>query len=217
VGPGFVEVAVTDEAELAGSGFLGIDHVGYPIPFDVSDAEISYYRTLFDLPAGAVSEFQEPHGRVRSRVVRAQDPRPCRDLQVVLNVAEGREPARWHGLNQVAFGVPDVCAAVTAARRAGVGMLSVPANYYVDLTARFALDRDLLALLREHDLFYDRRCSADGTVEGELLHAYTRTVAGRFYLELVERRGAYAGFGAPNTGVRLVAQAAQPEDARPPA
>jgi 4-hydroxyphenylpyruvate dioxygenase len=154
---------------------------------------------------------------VRSRVVRAPDASPGRDLQVVLNVAEGREQTRWHGLNQVAFGVPDVCSAVAAARRAGVGMLRVPANYYPDLAARFPLDGDLLALLREHDVFYDRTCSADGRIVGELLHAYTRTVAGRFYVELVERRGGYAGFGAANTGVRLVAQAAQPEDARPPA
>ena len=128
------------------------------------------------------------HGRVRSRVVRAADARAGRDLQVVLNVAEGRGPARWHGLNQVAFGVRDVCAAVRAARRAGVGMLRVPANYYTDLAARFAIDRGLLALLREHDLFYDRTWSADGAVQGEFLHAYTRTVAGRFYVELVELR-----------------------------
>ncbi|HKG49400.1 MAG TPA: TIM barrel protein [Actinomycetales bacterium] len=189
--------------------FLGIDHVGYPMPFDVSDAEIAYYRTLFDLNAGPVSEFPEPRGRVRSRAVRRRDARPGHDVQVVLNVAESRGPTRWRGLDQVAFGVPDVCAAVTAARRAGVGMLRVPANYYIDLDARFSLGRHLLTLLREHDLFYDR------TANGELLHAYTRTIAGKFYVELVERRGEYALFGGANTGFRLVAQAAQPEDARP--
>ena len=53
-------------------------------------------------------------------------------------------------------------------------------------------------------MLYDR----DG--EGDLFHVYTPLVAGRFYVELLERRGGYAGFGAANTPVRLAMQATAP-------
>ncbi len=40
---------------------------------------------------------------------------------------------------------------------------------------------------------------------GEFLHFYTRPV-GTVFLELVQRRGAYEGYGALNAPVRLAAQ-----------
>ena len=78
--------------------------------------------------------------------------------------------------------------------------MAVPDNYYVDLGARFGLDAVTLAELREHQVLYDR--SADG----ELLHVYTPPLDTGFCLELLERRGAYDGYGSANTHVRLAAQ-----------
>ena len=54
---------------------------------------------------------------------------------------------------------------------------------------RFALDAGLLALLRENGLLYDRIGS------GELLHAYTPVLPTGFYVEVLERRGGYDGYG----------------------
>lgn len=202
--------AVADGGVAAEGSLTGVDHVGYPIAFDVSDAEISFYRTLLDLPAGAISEFADTRGRVRSRVVRAVDGagRPGA-AQIVLNVTAGRVGGPHRGLNQIAFACPDVVAVVRAARAAGVGILAVPANYYDDLAARFDLDPRLVEELRRHDVLYDR------SGEGEFLHAYTRTIGGEFYIELVQRADGYTGFGAANAFVRLLAQAAQPVDGRP--
>jgi 4-hydroxyphenylpyruvate dioxygenase len=45
--------------------------------------------------------------------------------------------------------------------------------------------------------------------EGELLHAYTAVLPTGFYVELLERRGGYDGYGSAGTHVRLAAQAAQ--------
>ena len=42
---------------------------------------------------------------------------------------------------------------------------------------------------------------------GEFLQLYTRSVGGVF-LEVVERRGGYDGYGAPNAPIRLAAQLA---------
>ena len=179
-------------------GWVGIDHVGVAVPPEHLNQEMAFFRTLFDLTPGAVEEFIEPHGRLRSRVLRPA----AGDLRLVLNVEEvgpGRE--RRSGINQVAFSCADVAAQVRALRARGVRLMPVPDNYYVDLDARFGLDRALLAELREHQLLYDR------VGDGELLHAYTPVLPTGFYVELLERRGGYDGYGSAGTHVRLAAQA----------
>ena len=77
-------------------------------------------------------------------------------------------------------------------------VLAIPANYYVDLEARFGLDQDALTFLRRHNVLYDR------TDDGIFFHLYTREIHGVFF-EFVERAG-YHGFGAANAPVRLAAQ-----------
>jgi hypothetical protein len=83
--------------------------------------------------------------------------------------------------------------------------LSIPDNYYDDLDSRQELDPDLLRLMKENMILYDRDS------EGEFFQVYTHAFDERFFFEVVERRG-YKGFGAPNAGIRL---AAQTREARP--
>jgi 4-hydroxyphenylpyruvate dioxygenase len=80
-------------------------------------------------------------------------------------------------------------------------MLPIPENYYDDLEAKIDIDPALLANLQAHNVLYDR----DDT--GEYFQMYTRTFDERFFFEVVQRRGGYKGFGAPNAQVRLTAQA----------
>ena len=176
------------------STWTGIDHVGTAVDEQHLNAETSFYRTVLGFAPGPVAEFMEPHGRMRSRVLRPA----AGDLRVVINVNTGDVP---RGINQVAFACRDVRAEVKRLRSLGVELLEPPANYYADLEARFALDDDVLGDLRDHGLFYDR------VGDGELLHAYTPVVDGQFYVEILERRSGYDGYGAANTAVRLAMQA----------
>ena len=59
--------------------------------------------------------------------------------------------------------------------------------------------------MRDLGLLYDRDDA------GFFMHLYTRTV-GNVFLEVVERRGDYEGYGASNAPVRLAAQAAAARD-----
>jgi 4-hydroxyphenylpyruvate dioxygenase len=181
----------------ATAGWAGIDHVGIVVSPDQLTAEIGFLRTVLGLEPGAVEEFMEPHGRLRSRALRPPDG----DLRVVLNVVD-TAPGNPHpaGVTQVAFACPDVLAAVRGLRSRGVPLMPVPDNYYADLSARFALEAGELQALRAHGVLYDR------SGEGELRHAYTPVLATGFYVELLERRGGYAGYGSANTHVRLAAQ-----------
>lgn len=188
-------------AEVDGSnegGWLGIDHIGIIVDADQLDAEVSFYRTLFGMTSGPVSEFMDLQGRLRSRVLR-----PARgDLRVVLNVnAAGRSVRSQNGVNQLAFACDDIFAAVPQLRQRGVDLLQIPDNYYDDVRARFDLDAEFVGRLRESGILYDR------TERGEFLHVYSQTIDERFYVELLQRSGDYDGYGAPNTHIRLAAQA----------
>jgi 4-hydroxyphenylpyruvate dioxygenase len=174
---------------------LGIDHLVVAVPDLRLNEEVSFLRTLLGLDAGTVEEFMEPHGRLRSRAFRPGSG----SLRIVVNVEESERSAAA-GITQVAFASADVRAAVRALRAAGVPLMPVPDNYYVDLDARFALPPDELADLRDHGLLYDRA----GT--GELLHAFTAPLVTGFHVEILERRGGYDGYGSAGTHVRLAMQ-----------
>ena len=58
-------------------------------------------------------------------------------------------------------------------------------------------------------------CSTTGVGDGELLHVYTPVLGTGFYVELLERRGGYDGYGSANTHVRLASQDAPTTGGRP--
>lgn len=187
---------------LADDGWGGLDHIGFAIDTDRSDAEVSFHRTLLGLRPGPVSEFIDPAGRLRSRVLQPE----AGSLRVVLNIAV-RAPGvpTWTGVNQLAYACTDLLDRAEVLRGAGTPLLPVPDAYYDDLAARLDPDPALVSRLRRLGVLYDRDDAG-----GELFHLYTPLVAGRFYVELLERRGGYRGFGAANTPVRLASQAATP-------
>jgi 4-hydroxyphenylpyruvate dioxygenase len=175
------------------STWSGLDHIGSVVDEQHLNSETSFYRTMLGMLPGPVTEFMEPHGRMRSSVLRP----PAGDLRIVVNAGTDDIAP---GINQIAFACTDVRAEVCRMRSAGVELLEPSENYYDDLDARFGLDPDTLAVLRDHNLFYDR------VDDGELLHAYTPVLNGQFYVEILERRRGYEGYGAANTTVRLTLQ-----------
>jgi 3-dehydroshikimate dehydratase len=187
---------VVDPEAGPGDGWLGIDHVGIAVPGDRLNEEVGFLRTVFGLVPAPVEEFWEPQGRLRSRALRPA----AGDARLVLNVEDVASRFPREGITQVAFACDDLLARVRDLRARGVRLMPVPDNYYVDLVARFGLDAELVGLLQEHQVLYDR------VGEGELLHVYTDVLDTGFYVELLERRGGYDGYGSPNTHVRLAVQ-----------
>ncbi len=184
----------------------GIDHICLALPMGALDSWTLFLKAAFGLQASPGVIVPDPYGLVRSRAFCNRD----RSLRIVLNasvdprtaVSEAVHVYHGSGLNQVAFGTDDIFRAVAEFKAAGLPLLPIPRNYYDDLEARYALPESMLDRLRAHDLLYDRDERG-----GEFLHAYTETLDQRFFLEIVERRGGYDGYGAPNAAVRLAAQA----------
>ena len=202
----FVLTDIDGPSEVA--PLTGIDHVCLALPMGALDTWTLFLKAVFGLQASTGVVVPDPYGLVRSRAFSNED----RSVRLVLNasvdphtaVAETVEAYHGTGLNHVAFGTADIFRAVSEFEAAGLPLLRIPRNYYDDLQARCALPESLLARLQAHNLLYDRDERG-----GEFLHAYTETLDRRFFLEIVERRGGYDGYGAANAAVRLAAQARQ--------
>ncbi|HEX7934075.1 MAG TPA: TIM barrel protein [Paraburkholderia sp.] len=183
-----------------------IDHVCLAVPANALDTWVLFLRTAFGLQAEAGVLVPDPYGLVRSRALRSRDG----SVRVVLNasvdhhtaVAEALHTYHGSGLNHVAFSTSDIFSAIPEFVADGLPVLRIPRNYYEDLAARYALPDDMLDALREHNILYDRDERG-----GEFFHAYTEQLDQRFFMEIVERRGGYDGYGASNAAVRLAAQA----------
>ena len=174
-----------------------IDHVNLAQPWQHFDEAVLFYTSALALEPLPYAEVASPSGLVRSQVMQTAD----RDVRLVLNLAPliQQEGARKSYQEHIAFAVDDLVATARAARDRGLAFLQIPENYYEDLAARFDLDPGFLATLRELNLLYDR------DADGEFLHFYTATV-GSVFFEMVERRGNYDGYGAPNAPVRHAVQ-----------
>ncbi|MFC9353680.1 bifunctional sugar phosphate isomerase/epimerase/4-hydroxyphenylpyruvate dioxygenase family protein [Arthrobacter sp. NPDC057013] len=180
-----------------------IDHVNLAQPWQHFDEAVLFYTSALALEPQPYAEVASPSGLVRSQVMQTSD----RDVRLVLNLApviqqdgadSGTAPRKAYQ-EHIAFAVDDLVATARAARDRGLAFLQIPENYYEDLDARFDLDPGFLATLRDLNLLYDR------DADGEFLHFYTATV-GSVFFEMVERRGNYDGYGAPNAPVRHAVQ-----------
>lgn len=183
-----------------------IDHVCLSVPAPSLDTWVLFLRTALGFQAEPGVLVPDPYGLVRSRALRSCDG----SVRIVLNasvdhhtaVAEALHTYHGSGLNHVAFSTGDIFSAIPDFVADGLPVLRIPRNYYDDLAARYALPDETLEALHAHNILYDRDERG-----GEFFHAYTEQLDQRFFLEIVERRGGYDGYGAANAAVRLAAQA----------
>lgn len=179
------------------SPILGVDHAAQAVDPGMLDGFALFYRALFGLEPDALWELPDPYGLVRSRAFSAGG------VRVPLNASESGRTGTGRFVSALAgAGVHHVALAVRDAGAVAPGaLIEPPANHYDDLAARFGLDEAELARLAAGRLMFDRDAAG-----GEFRHGYTRSFRGRFFLELCERRGGYAGYGAANAPLRMAAQ-----------
>lgn len=200
------DFALAPPQDAAAPPLSRIDHLVQALAPGHLDGFVLFYRAVFGLEAEPMLELPDPFGIVRSRTLASAD----RTVRLPLNVSESRQTGTGRfvsayagaGVHHIAFAAPEVAALVAAAPQAP--MPEITGKYYNDVAARCDLPDGQLAGLQRAHLLYDQ--DAQG---GSFVHAYTHAFQDRFFFGVVERRGGYDQYGAPNAAVRMAAQARQ--------
>ena len=171
-----------------------VDHLSLTQPWHQFDEAVLFHRAVLGLRPQESVDVADPYGLLRSRAVTTDDGA----VRIVLTVGAAPVDDTAHA-QHIALATDDVVGAARAYRAAGGRLLPIPDNYYADLAARFEFADGELETYQELGILYDR------DAQGTFRHCYTHTV-GRVFFELVQRDGAYRGYGAPNAPVRLAAQ-----------
>ena len=186
------------------AGLTRIDHVGQTMLHDEMLTWLLFYTSIFATIKAPQVDIIDPAGIVRSQAIESADGR----LRLTLNGAENRRTFAGNfvaasfgsSIQHVAFATNDIFA--TAARLAAIGFqpLRISPNYYEDVEARFGLAPEFTDRLQAANILYDR------DEHGEYLQLYSPNFGEGFFFEIVERRGGYRGYGAPNAIFRIAAQ-----------
>ncbi len=195
------------------AGLLAVDHISQTMQYEEMLTWLLFYVSLFAARKTPSQAVIDPGGVVQSQVIESGLPSgrsasPGEGLRLVLNGSQSHRTlsARFvtdffgSGVQHIALSTSDIQDSVRRLIANGVAMLAIPENYYDDLESRSDLGADEIDALKELNILYDRDAS------GPFWQAYTMTIDGGFFFEIVQRAG-YEGFGAANAGIRLAAQA----------
>ena len=185
-------------------GLTRVDHIAQTMTYDEMLSWSLFYTSLFGMEKAPMVDVTDPDGLVRSQALETEG----EGLRITLNGAETHRTVAGAFLSE-SFGAPvqhvalatsDIFATAEALAARGFGALPIPSNYYADIAARFDIAEDRLAEMKRLDILYDRAGA------GEFFQLYSRPFAGGMFIEIVERRGGYDGYGAPNAPFRIAAQ-----------
>jgi 4-hydroxyphenylpyruvate dioxygenase len=187
----------------ADAGLTVIDHVSQSMQYEEMLTWLLFYTSLLDVRKTPAQAVLDPGGVVQSQVVETPDGA----LRLVLNGSQSRQTLSSRfltelfgsGVQHIALATDDIFATVARLTENGVELLPIPENYYDDLEVRADLSPEEVERLKAGNILFD------GEGEAAFYQAYTRTLEGGFFFEIVQRR-AYRGFGAVNAPIRLAAQ-----------
>jgi 4-hydroxyphenylpyruvate dioxygenase len=199
-----IEFGAEPEPDDSNAGLIGFDHIAQTMNYEEMLTWILFYRSIFVVDKGPMVDVIDPSGLVRSQVIANK----AGSLRLTLNGAENRQTlagrfiAETFGssVQHIAFASADIYATARKLRDNGLSTLEISPNYYDDLQARLRLGADLLEALQANNLLYDRDDS------GEYFQLYSIDFGDGFFFEIVQRKGAYAGYGAINAPFRIAAQ-----------
>lgn len=202
-----VDFEATGEAS-DNAGLTGVDHVSQSMQYEEMLTWLLFYSSLFKTRKTPSQAVLDPGGVVQSQVIESGlDGKNGHGLRLILNGSQSHRTlsARFitdffgSGVQHIAFATDDIATTVKRLVANGVAMLPIPENYYDDLEARSDLTVEEIDAMKALNILYDSDAG------GAFRQAYTQTLDGGLFFEIVQRDG-YAGYGAANAGIRLTAQ-----------
>jgi len=195
---------LAEPVPVPAAGLQRIDHLAQVVPAAQMLSWILFYRTILGLQTSNLHELHDPGGLIQSQTVESPD----LSLRLVINASQVGGTLASHfinhyfggGVQHIAFATSDIFTTLERLQQNGLRILPIPQNYYDDLEARYALEPTLLKRMQDLNVLYDQ------SSDGEFFQAYTQTFDDLFFIEIVERRGGYQGYGSINAPIRIAAQ-----------
>jgi 4-hydroxyphenylpyruvate dioxygenase len=186
------------------AGLRKIDHLALTMHENKLDNWLLFFLSVFEMKKSPLVDVSDPGGVVYSRAVESSEG----DLRLNLNGASSQNTfsglflaeRKNAGLQHMAFSTDDIFETSQILHEAGFQRLSMPENYYNELAMQFELSTEFKSQLQEENILYSRNSS------GEFFQIYSQSIWDGFFIEIVERRKGYSGYGARNAPVRLAAQ-----------
>jgi 4-hydroxyphenylpyruvate dioxygenase len=199
--------------DFTGAGLSSVDHVSQSMHYEEMLTWLLFYTSLLDVRKTPVQTVIDPGGVVQSQAIETQDG----SLRLILNASQSQRTLSSRflsdlfgsGVQHIALATGNILATVERLKVNGVDLLPIPENYYDDLEVRTDLSVEDVERLRAGNILYDKEGAA------EYFQAYTKTMDGGFFFEIVERRN-YQGYGALNAPIRLASQTQLSSVAAPP-
>jgi 4-hydroxyphenylpyruvate dioxygenase len=196
----FVAVEPDPGVEPQPSIAMVVDHISSGVSESEFLSTSLFFKVLFGLDIAQPQDLIDPYGIVVSRTATSKD----KKIRLPFNMSKSwgasterfREEHKGSGVQHIAFNCDDVIGLAKSVDQNII--LPIPENYYDDLEARYDLDHQLLADLRNYNLLYDQ------SETGDFIHFYTRAINGVFF-EMVQRNK-YRNYGEMNAQVRMAAQ-----------
>lgn len=196
------EVDFRAEPGAKGVGIIGIDHLAQTMAYEEMLSWALFYTSLFGAAKTPMVDVADPDGLVRSQAVQTGG------LRITLNGADARrtlagrfvEETFGASVQHIAFACEDIFRSAALLASKGFPVLRIGDNYYDDVEARFGLDPALVERMRASFILFDEDAG------GQFFQLYSEPGADGFFVELVQRRGNYQGYGAPNAPFRIAAQ-----------
>ncbi|SFC20517.1 bifunctional sugar phosphate isomerase/epimerase/4-hydroxyphenylpyruvate dioxygenase family protein [Tropicimonas isoalkanivorans] len=192
------------DAAATPAGLNRIDHLAQVMKHEEMLTWALFYTSIFEIEKAPAVDVPDPNGIVHSRALQSTDGA----IRLTLNGVDthrtfaGRFVSDSFGssVQHIAFATDDIFATARQLADNGFESLPIPKNYYADLESRFSLDDETVADLKAANILYDE----DGA-GGAYFQLYSRPYGDGFFFEIVERRGGYNDYGAPNAAYRTAA------------
>ncbi|MDQ2860291.1 MAG: 4-hydroxyphenylpyruvate dioxygenase [Pseudomonadota bacterium] len=185
-------------AAVPGVGLTYLDHLTHNVHRGQMGRWADFYERIFNFREIRYFDIEGAQTGLVSKAMTS----PCGKIRIPLNesqddhsqIEEFLRDYRGEGIQHIALGTGDICAAVEVMNQRGVKFQEVPDTYYEQLDGRVPGHGENLQRLRADRILLD---GAPTEGQGLLLQIFTQNMIGPIFFEMIQRKG-NEGFGEGN-------------------
>lgn len=186
--------------EVAGVGFVEIDHLTHNVMEGNMERWAAFYRDAFNFREVFYLDTKGQKTGLRTRAMKS----PCNRICIPVNeptdpgsqIQEYIDQYKGEGVQHLALLSNDLNTSVEKIAQSGIPFMEIPDTYYQQVDGRMPGHGQDVSRLRSNGILIDGDREPDGSWN-MLLQLFSKNVVGPIFFEFIERRG-NDGFGNNN-------------------